>query len=228
MPDWTFVFAPIVWLLNAVLNIYMGLVGSPGLAILLLSTTSSLVLWPLQRIGVRAEQRLAAKTKLVQGEVAAARQSGLRGEALFEETERIYRRHDYHPIHAVMGAASFFGMLPVLIASILLFQDAPALKGRSFLFVNDLAAPDGALGPGMNLLPPIMFAVTFVDAWLRHPNDRRSQFRFLSVSVVLLALVYSLPSGLVLYWIGNNVTVFALARIVPTRPLPASPTPPAR
>jgi membrane protein insertase Oxa1/YidC/SpoIIIJ len=217
MPDISIVFSPIVWVLDLVLHFYRDLTGSLGVSILLLSATFSLLLAPLQKAGMRLEKRITEKMKFVQGEVHAAKASGLKGEALFLKTERIYKEHRYHPIHAVVGGASFFAMLPILISSIILFQNSPELPGQSFLFISDLSQPDQTFGPHLNVLPFLMFGITLVDALLRYPGDRGAQVRFLVISVVLLVLVYALPSALVLYWIGSNLTSFALARLAALR-----------
>ena len=95
-------------------------------------------------------------------------------------------------------------MLPVLISAILLFTENSLLDGKGFVFIDNLARPDGLFGP-INILPFIMSAITLVDAKLRYKEDRKSQLRFLFIAVVLLVLVYSMPAGLVLYWTGSNI-----------------------
>ena len=110
-----------------------------------------------------------------------------------------------------MGAG-FIVMLPVLVSAILLFTGGGVLAGQGFLFIHDLSKPDGVIGP-LNVLPIIMFAVTLVDAKLRFKNDQKSQVRFLFISVVLLAIVYNLAAGLVLYWTGSNLMSLVINQI---------------
>lgn len=217
MSSLTSIFSPIVWLMGSVFHAYVDLVGSVGLSILLLSLTFSLLLLPLQRAGTRIERRTTAKMKEVEAEVRQLKQQGLKGEALFDETEKIYERHGYHPIKAVMAAAGFLAALPVLISSVILFYNEPALEGVPFLFIGDLAKPDGLFGAGLNVLPILMTGITWVDAMLRYREDRSARLRFMVISVVMLVLVYPLPAGLVLYWIGNNISSFALSRLFPGR-----------
>lgn len=216
MAGFTVIFSPIVWLMERVFSALFALTDSAGIAILLLSTAFSLLLAPLQRWGLRAEARVAARTRLANAEVRAKRTEGLRGEALFHATEAIYQRHGYHPIQAVMGAASLVVMLPVLISSIILCTGTDIVAGRSFLFIDDLGRPDATLalaGVAINVLPLVMVAITLTDARLRFRGDAPAQRRVLIVSVVLAVLVYAMPAGLVLYWIGNNLVAAALARV---------------
>lgn len=205
------ILSPIVWLMRSVLEFYISIFSSIGVSILLLSFTFSILLLPLQKMGLRTEKRIGNKMKAVNAEEQALK-GKLKGENLFLAKEKIYKKHGYHPIHSVAMGAGFLVMLPVLVSAILLFTNDGILLGQSFLFIDDLSKPDGLLGP-VNLLPLLMFTITFVDAKLRFENDRSSQHRFLFISLVLLILVYSLPSGLVLYWTGSNIMSFIFARL---------------
>jgi membrane protein insertase Oxa1/YidC/SpoIIIJ len=214
MSTFAIIFWPIVWVMDKVFHAYLSLIGSVGMSILLLSFTFSILMIPLQRAGARVERRVTAKMKEVDAEVRLLKQRGLKGEELFHATEKVYESHGYHPIKAVMAATGFLAMLPILISSIILFTGNPVLEGEPFLVLADLSRPDGLLGPGLNLLPVVMTVITWSDAMLRYRDDRAARFRFMTISVVLLVLVYSLPAGLLLYWIGNNIAAFVLSRFL--------------
>ena len=196
------ILSPIVWLMKLLLDFYVGIFSSTGFSILLLSFSFALLLMPLQRIALRTEQRIGVKVKTVEEEVDPLK-AELKGEELFLATEKIYQNHGYHPIQSVGLGASFFVMLPVLVAAILLLT-GDELAGISFLIIDDLSMPDGLLGP-VNILPLLMSAITVVDARLRFRDDRKSQYRFCFIALVLLVLVYNLAAGLVLYWTGSNI-----------------------
>ncbi len=197
--------------MQIVLSFYVQLVSSWGIAILLLGISFSLLLLPLQSYGRKIEKKVAAKTLVVNADIQKVDQS-LKGEERFLEIEKIYTNHNYHPIQQIAMGASIFVMLPVLISAILLFSNNAELAGKSFLLIQDLSTPDQLLGP-INLLPLIMFLLTFIDALLRFKNDKSSLYRFLIISILLLVLVYTLPSALVLYWIGNNLTSLLISRL---------------
>lgn len=204
------VLSPIVWVMKWTLELYVGITGSTGLSILLVSFTFAILLLPLRKMAQVLEQRISAKTQLVNEEVAPLKQT-LKGEKLFLETEKIYEKHGYHPIQSIGLGASFFVMLPVLISAIILFT-GDVLASKSFLFIEDLSLPDHLLGP-INLLPLIMTGITIIDAKMRFKDDKSSRYRFYVIAVVLLALVYSLASGLVLYWTGSNVMSLILSKL---------------
>ena len=205
------VLSPIVWLMELILDFYAHLFSSTGVSILLVSFTFALLLLPFQRIAQRTEQRIGDKMKAVEAEVQVLK-GELKGEKLFLATEQIYERNGYHPIQSVGLGASFFVMLPVLVSAILLFTGGEILADKSFLFIADLSKPDALLGP-INVLPLLMSAITIVDAKLRFKDDRKSQYRFFFIAVLLLVIVYNLASGLVLYWTGSNIISLVMSRV---------------
>jgi membrane protein insertase Oxa1/YidC/SpoIIIJ len=213
LPDLSVLLFPIVWVMERVLGAYVSVTGSPGLAILLLSATFSLLLFPIQLAARRWERPMAERAKIVNLEIGEARATGLRGEALFNATSKIYERHGYHPIQAGFGGIGLLISLPVLIASISLFHSTPIVVAHGFLWIDDLSQPDALLQLGtfaVNVLPVIMFLVTLLDSMVRFSDDRAARRRFSVISVALFALVYAMPAGLVLYWIGNNLTAMGL------------------
>jgi membrane protein insertase Oxa1/YidC/SpoIIIJ len=202
--------SPIVWLMKLLLDFYVGIFSSTGFSILLLSFSFALLLVPLQRMALRTEQRVGSKINTVEAEVEPLKVE-LKGEALFLATEKVYKKHGYHPIQSIALGASFFVMLPVLVSAILLLT-GDQLAGIRFMFIKDLSMPDGLLGP-VNLLPLLMSAITVVDARLRFKDDLKSQYRFFFIAFVLLILVYNLAAGLVLYWTGSNILSLVVNRI---------------
>lgn len=206
------ILSPIVWLMQWILEFYSSLLSSTGISILLLSFTFALLLLPLRKLAARLEDRINNKMATA-GEEVKLIKGTLKGEALFLATEKIYNKHGYHPIQSILLGSSFFVMLPVLVSAILLFSGDGILAGKSFLFIDDLSKPDGLLGP-INLLPFVMSGITVLDAKLQYKDDKKAQYRFFFIALVLFALVYSLASGLVLYWTGSNIMSLALSKPV--------------
>ncbi|MFT5505021.1 MAG: membrane protein insertase Oxa1/YidC/SpoIIIJ [Gammaproteobacteria bacterium] len=196
--------------MELLLNFYIGIFSSTGFSILLLSFSFALLLAPLQHMALRIEERVGSKINTVEAEVEPLKVE-FKGEALFLATEKVYKKHDYHPIQSIAMGASFFVMLPVLVSAILLLT-GDQLAGVKFMLIKDLSMPDGLLGP-VNLLPLLMSAITVVDARLRFKDDPKSQYRFFFISFVLLILVYNLAAGLVLYWTGSNILSLVVNRI---------------
>lgn len=220
------IFAPFVFLIEQAFLAYRAATGSAGASILLTSMTFAIAVFPLQRWAKRFENRINARHELVRQAIAGVDRN-LRGERRFNEIERIYQQHNYHPIHSIALGLSFFVSVPFLIASALLFSDSSLLPGNSFLFIVDLSQPDAALRFGsmtFNMLPLALFVFTFVDAKIRYKENPSARHRFMAISIVLTVLVYALPSGLLIYWIGANAmsfAIFLIGEIIASRRSPA-------
>lgn len=202
---------PIILPMEALLKLYVAALSSLGVSILLLSATFSFALIPAVRWGRSVENRLSQKIQKVNAEVAKLK-AEYKGEKLFLATEEVYGRYSYHPIQSIGMSASFLVSLPVLISAVCLFTADGVLDGQSFLFIRDLSEPDRLL-VSINALPLLMFVITLADASIRFRDDQQSRNRFLIISVVLLLLVYNLPSGLILYWVGNNLIALLLVLV---------------
>ena len=202
---------PLVATMKYLLNFYHELLGSWGMSIVALSVSVSTLVLPLQKYGRRVENRIASLTSLVNAEVAKL-DTSLKGEQRFEEIETIYQSHGYHPIHQIWSAASILVILPVLISAVILFNQHPEIVDSKFLFISDLSDSDGLLW-GLNILPGVMFLVTMFDAFSRFSDNNSSLYKYLLLSVVIVALVYNLPSALLIFWIGNNMMSLIMFRI---------------
>ncbi len=195
------ILSPVVWVMDFVLSLYLQLLNSPGLAVIVLALTMTLVCWPLQKVGKRIEEGLSLKIAKINEELAPYK-SKLKGEALFLKTEEVYKKHNYHPIKSAGLGMSFLIVLPILLSAIVLLSDHLAFVGKQFFFLADLSKPD-AFFKSVNLLPFIMTGITIFDANRRFANDPQTKTRFLVIAVVLFFLVYNLPSALLLYWTTN-------------------------
>jgi len=205
----TFILTPVIWVMKFVLEFYMGFVQSPGLAVILLALTFTLISWPLQRIGKRYEDTIREKISKIDSELEPYK-AKLKGEDLFNETEKIYQKHNYHPIKSIGLSMSFVIVLPILISAVILLSTYSMLEGQNFLFISDLSKPDGLLG-SINILPFLMTGITVFDAFNRFRNDKKSRNRFLVIATVLFVLVYALPSALVIYWTTNVLVSLGLS-----------------
>jgi len=201
---------PIVLVMSFLLDCFHTVLRSWGLCILLLSATVSLFFLPLNRIGRNIEKKVSLRALAVSREVAKIDKSS-KGEERFNLIEEIFQSHGYHPIQQVLKGTSIIMLLPILLSAIILFNQHIEMAGTSFLFVADLSEPDQIIW-GFNLLPLVMFLVTFLDALTRFENNKSDFYQYLLLSLVLVALVYNMPASLLLFWIGNNLIAMILFR----------------
>jgi YidC/Oxa1 family membrane protein insertase len=96
------------------------------------------------------------------------------------------------------------------------------LRGASFLWIKDLAAPDRLfrwstpiflIGRDFNLLPIIMTATQILTSKLTTPaspaqDDQQAAMQkqmMYMMPLMMLFIFYTMPSGLVLYWTVSNI-----------------------
>lgn len=220
----------LAWLLES----WQGLVGSFGLAILLLSLTVKVLMWPLTAVAERWQDQVNRIQSRLQPELAAIgarRRSGeLNGEEAHRETLEVYRRHGVSPWFTLKSLAGFLIQIPVFIAAFDMLGEHFGLAGQSFLWVPDLALPDRVMalpwvlpfaGGHLNLLPFVMTAFTVAAARLQEdaslaPALRSAQrLKLYAMAALFFVLLYTFPAGMVLYWTANNA--LHLARVLVDR-----------
>jgi YidC/Oxa1 family membrane protein insertase len=120
-----------------------------------------------------------------------------------------YRENHYHPVMALRSSISLVIQIPFFIAAYHFLSHYTALKGESFLVIQDLGAPDGLLRLGenrINLLPVLMTAINIGSASIYTRGFAiKEKMQLYAMAILFLVLLYASPSALVLYWTSNNV-----------------------
>lgn len=209
---------PIIYAMKVLLEFFYSMTGSYGIAIVFLSIAVSLLTLPISRYGKSIQNREEALQKLMHPAIKAAKQES-KGEEQFMRIEEIYKMYNYHPIHSLKSAAGQIIQIPILLAALFLLLEYDPLAGEGFFFVADLGLPDAliTLGAGkeaikINLLPFLMSGISLIEVFLAKDSSANMKLRQTTLSLVLFALVYSLPSAVLLYWTSSNI--ISLAREV--------------
>lgn len=196
--------------MQALFNLLIRATDSAGAATLILAILMALPLHPLTAWGKRIENRIGARADRAQQEARALPRE-LRGEERFLATEKIYRRHDYHPAQNIMRGMSFIAQLPILIPALVLLLNHPSLTEQPFGIIADLSRPDGLAG-GIHLLPFLTLAVGITESYRRHKGAARRHG--IAIAVLLCPIIYPLPSALVLYWLTQNIAGITLTPLL--------------
>lgn len=197
---------PLISLMRVMLEGLNSMVLSYGLSIILLSITMRLLMTPIIRLAIRAEQRHSHIELEMAPELASIR-SNFVGRERFERTEALYGEHDYHPIHSVVSLGPLLLQLPFLLAALFLLTRYDALDGQSFLFINDLGAADGLISFGgivINLLPLLLTAIAILESLVKRNSTTASRLKFIVVATVIVILIYPLSAAVCLYWLTSN------------------------
>ena len=181
-----------------------GLIPNYGIAIILLTLLVRIIFWPLTHKGTESMKRmqeLQPKMKELQEKYRDKPQK------LQQEMMALYREHKINPMG---GCLPMLIQIPVFFALFNVLRSAIELRFAGFLWVGDLSEAEnlfaGVLPLPLNLLPLIMAAT---QAWQQKltpsTGDPAQQKMMMFMPVIMLLFLYSMPSGLVLYWTANQV-----------------------
>jgi YidC/Oxa1 family membrane protein insertase len=205
--------------LRVMLDFWQGIVGTWGLAIMLLSLSVKLLMWPLTWIAERWQADVNRQQSLLAPELAAIKRE-FRGEDAHNRTLAAYRKHGISQFYTLKSLAGFLVQIPVFIAAFDMLGENFSLAGAPFLWAQDLSLPDrvaalpGVLpffGGHLNLLPVLMTVFTILAARLQEdpslaPGLRAGQrLRLYAMGALFFVLLFTFPAGMVLYWTTNNL-----------------------
>lgn len=188
----TFLAKPIYWLLAFL----QGLVGNWGWAIVLLTVLVKAILYPISAAGYKSMARMrdvAPRMKAIQEKYGNDKQ------ALNQAMMELYRREKINPAG---GCFPILLQIPVFLALYWVLLATVELRGASWLlWVNDLASPDPYL-----ILPLLMVATMIIQMKISpRPTDPTQAKVMMIMPIVFGVMFFFFASGLVLYWLTNNV-----------------------
>jgi YidC/Oxa1 family membrane protein insertase len=195
------------WLL-AVLHSF---VPNYGWSIILLTILVRAAMTPLtvrQMRSMERMRRIQPKVKEIQEKYADDRQK--QSEAMMS----LYRQEKVNPLS---GCLPLFLQLPIMVGLYSAVRSSIQLRQAPFFgWIDDLAAPDLLFTvPGVDfpvhVLPLLMAASMFVQQKITPVQTDPAQARMMLIVMPAMMTVffYSLPSGLVLYFMLSNVLAIA-------------------
>lgn len=186
-----------------------------GVALILLSLVVNILLLPFYNFA----EKIQKKERLVQQQMKPKLEefkSVYEGYELHLYTKNVYRLNDYHPIYALRGLVSLLIQFPFFMGAYAFLSSYAGFQGVSFLFISNLAQPDGLLSIGditINLLPFLMTGINLLSGYVYATDMSRSEkITIVVVALVFLFLLYGAPSSLLIYWTFNNI--FSLVKNV--------------
>ncbi|MBN1830048.1 MAG: membrane protein insertase YidC [Deltaproteobacteria bacterium] len=190
----------IKWLalpLLVVLKTIYQYVPNYGMAIIILTILIKMIFWPLGNMSYRSMKKM----QQLQPQMQQLRDKYKNDKArLNQEVMGLYKTHKVNPmggcIPIVVQLPVFFGLYRSLLYSIDL-RHAPFL-----LWIQDLSAKDPYY-----ITPIIMGATMFIQQKMTPtPGGNEMQAKLmLWMPVIFTFMFLSFPSGLVLYWLFNNI-----------------------
>ncbi len=182
--------------LFAVLRLLHDFTNNYGVAIILLTASIKLLFVPLTHksyVSMRGMQELQPKVTALQKKYKDDRQK------LQQELMELYRKHKVNPLG---GCLPMVLQIPVFIALFNIFYTTIELRHAPFvLWIKDLSDKDPYY-----ILPIIMGVSMVVQQKLQPTSMDPTQAKILLFLPILFTYFFLwFPSGLVLYWLVNNI-----------------------
>jgi YidC/Oxa1 family membrane protein insertase len=188
----TVVAAPIFWALEAIHK----LVGNWGWAIVILTIIIKAIFFPLSA----ASYKSMAKMKVLTPRLTQLKERfGDDKQRLNQEMMKMYQTEKVNPLG---GCLPILVQIPVFISLYWVLLGAVEMRDAPWvLWIHDLASPDPYY-----ILPVIMMVSMFVQTKLNPtPPDPIQAKVMMAMPIVFTFMFLWFPSGLVLYWVVNNV-----------------------
>lgn len=198
------VFAFLAHPILALLKFCHNFTGNYGLAIILLTLLIKLGFLPLTQTSFKSMKAMQD----LQPEVQALRERISDPNILNQELMALYKKRGVNPLG---GCLPIFIQIPVFLGLYNALLNSIELRHQPFaLWINDLSAPESLhlFGIGVPLMILIMGASMFIQQYTQPSTMDESQkkvFLLMPIVFTVLFIIHPMPSGLVLYWLVNNL-----------------------
>ncbi len=192
----TIVAKPLLWFLRLTNKV----TGNFGIDIIILSVLIKIIFLPLTQISFKSMKEM----QKVQPEMNRLKEQYKNDKArLQQEIMLLYKRRKINPMS---GCLPMVIQIPVFIALYNALQNGIEMRhAHFFLWITDLSAKDPIY------ITPLIMGATMVIQQKMTPTaaDPTQAKMFLLMPVMFTFLFLNFPSGLVLYWLVNNVLSIA-------------------
>ena len=177
------------------------------LAIISLSIIVNLVIYPLYKKADELQEKQKEKENKLKPSIDHIKKT-FKGDEAYMMLQTLYRQNDYSPLSVLNGSVSLLLQIPFFMAAYQFLHDCPALE-YSFGVFKNLSKPDAMLRLGsfdVNVLPIAMTLINLVSVAIYTKGQKfKDKIQLLIMALFFLVFLYDSPSGLVFYWLLNNV-----------------------
>ncbi len=177
-----------------------GITGNFGWAIVIITILVKVIFFPLTQKSFRSMnkiRKIQPQMKILQDRYKNDKTK------MNEELIALYKKHKVNPMS---GCFPMLLQIPVFIALYKVLLDSIELKGADFIFwLHDLSAKDPYY-----ITPVVMGASMFLQMKLSpQATDPMQKNLMLFMPVIFTVMFVNFPSGLVVYWLVNNLLSIA-------------------
>ena len=212
--------------LIAVMRFFYSLVHSWGLAIILLSIFLNIILFPLTMKSFQSMQKMQALHPQMEKLKKLHKDNP---QKLNKDIMELYKKYKINPLG---GCLPMLLQMPIFIALYQALMKSIELRSSGFLWIRDLSMPDAVripvtlplIGNSVNILPLIMIvAMVFqqkmssktMGAAVTDEQKQQQKMMLIIMPIMFGFIFYTMPSGLVLYWVVNTtMTIIEQAAVM--------------
>ena len=187
---------PMFWVLGKI----DGLVGNWGWTIIIFTILLKLALWPLSASGYKGMAQMRALAPRLQ---KMKEMYGDDRQKLHQGMADLYKKEKVNPLG---GCMPILLQIPIFIALYYVLIAAVEMRGAPWMgWITDLSAPDP-----FYVLPVLMGITSIIQVKLNPtPPDPIQAKVMLMMPIVFSVMFLFFASGLVLYWLVNNILSIA-------------------
>jgi YidC/Oxa1 family membrane protein insertase len=204
----TIIAKPIFWAMDQIHH-YL---GNWGWTIIAFTILIKLLFFPLSAAGYRS----MAKMKTVTPKMQAIRERYKNDpQKMNQATMELYKAEKINPLG---GCLPILVQMPVFLALYWVLQASVEMRGAPWVgWIHDLTAPDPFF------ILPILYAISmfFTQKMNPAPADPVQAKMMLFMPLAFSVMFFFFPSGLVLYWVVNNLISMAQQYVITKKMMPA-------
>lgn len=209
-------FGGISKLMIAVMGFFHIVTRSWGFSIILLSVFLNIILFPLTVKSFKSMQKMQELHPQMEQLKKQYKDSP---DKLNKAIMELYKKYKINPLS---GCLPIVLQMPVFIALYSALMKSIELRNASFFWIKDLSSPDAVrlpftlplIGNSINILPLIMVAAMVIQqkistktmgSAVTAEQKEQQKIMLIVMPIVFGFIFYSMPSGLVLYWVVNTL-----------------------
>ncbi len=179
-------------------------VNNWGVAIIILTIIIKMIFWPLTKKSYKSMEQMKRIAPLVE---ELKKKHADNKEAMSREMMQLYKTYNVNPMS---GCLPILVQLPVFIALYNALLYSNNLRHAEFInflpFTDILWLADLSVKDPLYITPLLMGATMFIQQWLSPSMGDPTQRKVMMLMPVIFTVMFlNFPSGLVLYWLVNNI-----------------------
>lgn len=173
-----------------------------GFAIIVLTILIKIVLYPLQHkqnVSMKKMQRVQPKMEAIRAKYKKSKTDAEQRNKMNMEVMQLYQKEGINPM---AGCFPLLIQFPIFLGFYNLLSRAIELRGAPWiLWINDLSEKDPTY-----VLPVLMTITMFLQTYLMPATGDPAQRRIFLIMPFIFGFMFKdFPSGLVLYWLVQNI-----------------------